>query len=97
MWYDTEESLLVPFAEPARTFVHRKDPFSLWTVTGDYDLGSGVRIRAGVTNLLNKNVHPTFIAENREPLLSDAESSLGERGNSIPGRAFTIGLVFRTR
>jgi vitamin B12 transporter len=69
----------------------------LWTVSGDYDLGSGVRIRAGVTNLLNKNVHPTFIAENREPFLSDPEFSLGGRGNSIPGRAFTIGLVFRAR
>jgi len=97
MWYDTEESLLVPFAEPLRTFVHRKDPFALWTLTGDYDLGSGVRIRAGVTNLLNKNVHPTFIAENREPFLSDPEFSLGGRGNSLPGRAFTIGLVFRAR
>ena len=60
-------------------------------------LRSGVPIRAGVTNLLNKNVHPTFIAENKEPFLSDPEFSLGGRGNSIPGRAVTIGLVFRAR
>jgi vitamin B12 transporter len=95
MWYDTEESLLVPFAEPGRTFVHRKDPFWLWTLSGDYDLGRGARLRAGITNLLNKNVHPTFIAENREPFLSDPEFALGGRGNSLPGRAFTIGLVYR--
>jgi vitamin B12 transporter len=95
MWYDTEESLLVPFAEPVRTFVHRKDPFWLWNVSGDYDLGRGVRVRAGVNNLLNKNVHPTFIAENREPFLSDPEFALGGRGNSLPGRAFTVGLVLR--
>lgn len=97
MWYDTEESLLVPFAEPIRTFVHRKNPFWLWTLSGDYDLGSGVRVRASVTNLLNKNVHPTFIAENREPFLSDPAFALGGRGNSLPGRAFTLGLIYRVR
>jgi vitamin B12 transporter len=95
MWYDTEESLLIPFAEPVRAFVHRKDPFWLWNLSGDYDLGRGVRLCAGVTNLLDKNVHPTFIAENREPFLSDPEFALGGRGNSLAGRAFTIGLVFR--
>jgi vitamin B12 transporter len=95
MWYDTEESLLVPFAEPLRSFVHRKDPFWLWTLSGDYDLGRGARLRAAVTNLFNKNVHPTFIAENKEPFLSDPEFALGGRGNSLPGRAFTIGLAFR--
>ena len=50
-----------------------------------------------MTNLLNKNVHPTFIAENREPFLSDPEFALGGRGNSLPGRAFTIGIVYRVR
>ena len=95
IWYDTEESLLVPFAEPLRTFVHRKDPFWLWNLSGDYDLGRGMRLRAGVTNLLDKNVHPTFIAENHEPFLSDPEFALGGRGNSLPGRAFTIGLALR--
>jgi len=95
MWYDTEESLLVPFAEPLRTFVHRKDPFWLWTLSGDYALGAGVRLRAAVTNLLDRNVHPTFIALNKEPFLSDPEFALGGRGNSLPGRAFTLGLVFR--
>jgi len=95
MWYDTEESLLVPFAEPTRTFVHRKDPYWLWNLNGDYDLGRGVRLRGAVTNLLNKNVHPTFIAENREPFLSDPAFALGGRGNSIPGRAFTVGLALR--
>lgn len=95
MWYDTEESLLVPFAEPVRTWVHRKDPFWLWNLSGDYGLGRGVRLRAAVTNLLNKNVHPTFIAENREPFLSDPDFALGARGNSLPGRAFTVGLALR--
>ena len=97
MWYDTEESLLVPFAEPVRTWVHRKDPFWLWNLSGDYGLRQGVRLRAAVTNLLNRNVHPTFIAENREPFLSDPEFALGGRGNSLPGRAFTIGIVLRTQ
>jgi vitamin B12 transporter len=95
MWYDTEESLLVPFAESVRTFVHRKDPFWLWTISGDYDLGRGLRLRASAINLFNENVHPTFIAENREPFLSDPAFALGGRGNSLPGRAFTIGLAFR--
>jgi len=52
-------------------------------------------INLAIINLLNKNVHPTFIAENREPLLSDPAFALGARGNSIPGRAFTVGLALR--
>lgn len=95
MWYDTEESLLIPFAEPVRNFVHRKDPFWLWTLSGDYELAEGVRLRGAVTNLLDRNVHPTFIAENREPFLSDPQFALGGRGNSLPGRALTVALVFR--
>jgi vitamin B12 transporter len=95
MWYDTEESLLVPFAEPVRTFVHRKDPFWLWTLSGDYELGAGVRVTGSITNLLIKNVHPTFIAENKELFLSDPAFALGGRGNSLPGRAFIVGLTFR--
>jgi vitamin B12 transporter len=97
MWYDTEESLLVPLAEPVRTFVHRKDPFWMWTISGDYDVARGVRLRASATNLLDRNVHPTFIAENRQPYLSDPDFALGGRGNSLPGRAFTVGVVLRQR
>ena len=95
MWYDTEESLLIPFAEPSRTFVHRKPPFWLLTLSGEYQVIAGIAVRAAVTNLLDRNVHPTFIAENREPFLSDPDFSLGGRGNSLPGRQFTVGLVFR--
>jgi len=95
MWYETEENLLIPAAEPTRTWVHRKDAFSLWTVGAAVPLTSGVQLRAAVNNLLNANVHPTFIAENKEPFLSDPEFALGGRGNSLPGRAFTVGLALR--
>lgn len=95
IWYDTEENLLVPAAEPSRTFVHRKDSFWLWSLAGTYPLRAGMRLRAGVNNLLNANVHPTFVATNRSPFLSDARFSNGGHGNSLPGRAIVATLEWR--
>jgi vitamin B12 transporter len=95
IWYDTEENLLVPAAEPTRTWVHRKDPFWMWDVTGSHPIAGSLRLRASVTNLLDVNAHPTFIALNREPFLSDPRFSNGGHGNSLPGRAFQIGLEWR--
>lgn len=95
IWYDTEENLLVPAAEPTRTFVHRKEPFWLWNLTGSHPLGRNLALRAGITNLLDANVHPTFVAINREPFASDPRFSNGGRGNSLPGRAFQLALEWR--
>ena len=62
VWYDTEENLLIPFAEPARGTIHRKGPFTTWNLRGRYELGSGLWLTGAVRNLLNKNDDPLFIA-----------------------------------
>ena len=95
IWYETEENLLVPEAEPTRTWVHRKDPFWLWNIEAGYPLGGGLRLRGAITNLANANVHPTFIATNKLPFLSDGRFSNGGHGNSLPGRAVVIGFQLR--
>ena len=96
VWYDTEENLLIPFAEPARGTIHRKGPFTTWNLRGRYELGSGLWLTGAVRNLLNKNDHPLFIAINREPLFGNAALSNGGLGNSMPGRAFIVGFEWRT-
>lgn len=95
IWYDTEENLLVPTVEVNRTFVHRKDPFSLFTFSSRVRLAQRVHATLAVYNLLNVNQHPTFIALNRLPYVSDPRFSNGGRGNSLPGREFVIGLELR--
>ena len=96
VWYDTEENLLIPFAEPARGTIHRKRPFTTWNLRGRYELGGGLRLTGAVRNLLNKNDHPLFIAINREPLFGNSALSNGGLGNSMPGRAFIVGFEWRT-
>ena len=96
VWYDTEERLLIPFAEPARGTIHRKGPFTTWNLRGRYELGGGVWLTGAVRNLLNKNNHPLFIAINREPLFANLARSNGGLGNSMPGRAFIVGFDWRT-
>ena len=96
VWYDTEENLLIPFAEPARGTIHGKHPFMTWRLRGRYELTGGLWLTAAVHNLFNKNEHPLFIAINREPLLANTAFSNGGLGNSMPGRAFIVGFEWRT-
>ena len=95
IWYDTEENLLVPEAEPSRTFIHRKDPFWLWSLQGQRAVGRGVWITVSVTNLLDANVHPLFVATNAQPTRGDTRFSNGGAGNSLPGRSLVVGLEVR--
>jgi len=92
VWWDTEERLRIPAAEPHRDFVHRKPGF--WTVNlrGQVALSPTLRLFGAIDNLTDKNEHPLFIALNREPYLSDAAHSNGGRGNSMPGRSLQVGL-----
>ncbi len=96
VWYDTEERLLIPFAEPERGTIHRKGPFTTWNLRGRYEVGEGLWLTGAVRNLLNKNDHPLFIAINREPLFANTALSNGGLGNSMPGRAFIVGFEWRT-
>ena len=96
VWYDTEENLLIPFAEPGRGTIHRKGPFMTWNLRGRYELAGGLWLTGAVTNLLNKNDHPLFIAINREPLFANTALSNGGVGNSMPGRAFGVGFEWQS-
>lgn len=93
MWYDTEERLLIPEAEPDRNFVHRKDAFWVWNLRANYRIDSDWTLSAGINNLLDKNEHPIFIALNQQSPISDPAFSNGGRGNSMPGRNYFVSLA----
>jgi len=96
MWYDTEESLLIPLGEPARNHIHRKRAFTVWNLRGDVQLTRTLKMYAAVNNLLNKNEHPIFIAIDRGAgCIADPQFQNGGCGTSMPGREFQIGLQAR--
>ena len=94
IWYDTEENL-IPLGELSRSTIHEKGTFMVWRLRGRHRLAEGLWATASIDNLFNKNEHPLFIAINKEPLLADLALSNGGFGNSMPGRAFVLGLEFR--
>lgn len=79
IWYQTEERLLIPEAEPHANWVHEKDAFWVWNLHGHYQLGR-YQLYGGINNLLNKDEHPLFIALNSEPYISDPSRSNGRPG-----------------
>jgi len=95
MWYDTEENLLTPTAEPNRNFIHRKSPF--WTVSlrGEYQVNESLQITAAIQNIFDKNEHPIFIAIDDEPSLADLRFYNGAAGTSMPGREVSVGVKLR--
>lgn len=95
MYYESEENLLIPQGEPFRTFIHGKNPFWLLDTNFRYKLNRRFTVWTAVNNLLNLNQHPIFIALNRTPIIADTRFSNGGVGNSLPGRAFVVGMDFR--
>jgi vitamin B12 transporter len=91
MWYDTEESLLVPAAEPTRAFVHRKSPFWIWNLRGERAFAAGWSAFVAVNNLLDENEHPIFIAIDETPTKADLRFYNGAAGTSMPGREVVVG------
>lgn len=92
MWYDTEENLLVPQAEPSSTFIHRKGIFTVWNLRADYRVSRNVKFFAGVNNLFDLNRSPIFIAQDRAPCIADTRFQNGGCGTSMPGRELMVGL-----
>ena len=95
MWYDTEENLLVPAAEPNRAFIHRKSPFWIWNLRAERAFAGGWRAFAALNNVLDANAHPIFIAIDESPTPADLRFYNGAAGTSMPGREFTIGARVR--
>ncbi|MFG5117938.1 TonB-dependent receptor [Methylorubrum sp. POS3] len=96
VWYNTEENLRVPAAEPYREYIWRKDPFVLVNLRGEVDLMPGVKLFAQVRNLFDVNYHPLFIAiAGQQPTLADLRFYNGSGGTSAPGRDVQIGLQAR--
>lgn len=97
VYYNTEENLLIPQAEPNRDYVHRKGAFWVLNLRGSFQPlpdRPNIRVFGAVNNLLDKNYHSLFIATASEPFLGDARFANGGRGNSAPGREFIGGLRF---
>ncbi|BCM83930.1 TonB-dependent receptor [Methylobacterium indicum] len=96
VWYNTEENLRVPAAEPSRDYIWRKDPFVLVNLRGEVDVMPGVKLFAQVRNLFDVNYHPLFIAiAGQQPTLADLRFYNGGGGTSAPGRDVQIGLQAR--
>lgn len=91
MYYDTEERLLGS-AEPARDYVHRKNPYWVFNLRGHYNATDWITFFGGIDNLLDKNEHPIFIALDEQPYISNPSASNGGRGNSMRGRFFFAGM-----
>lgn len=95
IYYDPEEALLIPQAEPNDRYVHRKDPFWVFNLRADWYPLEGVTLFAGINNIANKDEHPLFIATGDNSPLANPISSNGGLGNSLPGRTFYVGMSYR--
>lgn len=95
MWYDTEENLLIPAAEPSRNFIHRKAPFWLVSLRTRYRVNDSLELTADVQNLLDENEHPIFIAIDAASSIADLRFYNGDAGTSMPGREFSVGVKLR--
>lgn len=94
IYYDPEEALLIPAGEPNDRYVHRKDPFWVFNLRADWYPLEGVTLFAGINNIANKEEHPLFIATGDSSPLANPVSSNGGLGNSLPGRAFYVGMSY---
>ncbi|MDQ1080080.1 TonB-dependent receptor [Pseudoroseomonas cervicalis] len=92
MYYNTEENLLIPQAEPGREYVHRKAPFWVVNLRGNYRIRDNVTLFGAVNNLFDVNRSPIFIGTDAEPYRLDPRFSNGGLGTSMPGRELVAGL-----
>jgi vitamin B12 transporter len=96
VFYNSEENLLIPNAEPNREHIHRKGAYGLVNLRGSVQIlpesAPGLRVFGAINNLLDRNYHALFIATEDRPYLSDPRFSNGGRGNSAPGWEFIAGL-----
>ncbi len=95
MWYDTEEILLIPLAEPNSTFIHRESPFWVFNARGEIMIAEGVKLFAAINNILDINAHPIFIALDQTPCIANLAAQNGGCGNSMPGREILAGIQAR--
>ncbi|MCP1215114.1 TonB-dependent receptor [Acetobacter orientalis] len=95
LYYDTEEHLLIPQAEPRSSYVHKEAPYTIWNLHMDYAVTHNLLVNFAITNLTNLNYHPVFIATDHANSGLDTRFSNGGIGTSLPGRTFQGGLVLR--
>ncbi len=95
VYYNTEENLLVPAAEPYREFIWKKNAFATWNVRGEIELAKGVQLYVAVNNVFDVNNHPIFIANDKVPIVADLRFYNGGIGTSMPGRDIQIGMQAR--
>lgn len=96
IWYDTEETLLIPAGEPSGTFIHQKPSYWVWNARLEGELRKGLTAYVAVNNIFNVNQHALFIALDQQPFLGNAAvantNGIGNMGNSMPGREIVFGL-----
>lgn len=95
MWYNTEESLVMPLAESNREWIHRKNAYMIWNIRGEVEVFQGVKLFGFVNNLFNKNEHAIFIGLDKQPYKLDSRFANGGYGTSMPGIEAQAGLQVR--
>ena len=78
--------------DDARNFVHRKDAYWVFNLRGYYNVNDRITVYGGVDNLLDKNQHPIFIAQDDQPYITD-DTSLQRRPGQLDARALLLSPV----
>ncbi|MCZ8319971.1 MAG: TonB-dependent receptor [Novosphingobium sp.] len=96
IWYDTEESLLVPAGESSSSYIHQKPAFWVWNARLEGELRKGLTAYVAMNNIFNVNQHALFIALDQQPFIGNPSVSntngIGNMGNSMPGREIVLGM-----
>lgn len=95
IWYDTEEKLLIPQAEPYSNYIHKKSAFWVWNLRGEVNVSKQLSLYASIDNIFNKNQHPLFIALDKKPYIMQTGASNGSLGTSMMGRSFNVGASYK--
>jgi len=96
VWYDTEETLVIPAGEASSSYIHQKPAFWVWNARLEGELRKGLTAYVAMNNIFNVNQHALFIALDQQPFIGNASVSntngIGNMGNSMPGREIVVGL-----
>jgi vitamin B12 transporter len=92
MYNNTGERMKIPEFEPAGTYVHKKNSFWVWNVSGEVDLTSNISLFGGINNIFNKNDHPFWWGIDKEPWRDLTNfGAPSQMARSMPGIEFYAG------
>jgi vitamin B12 transporter len=95
MYNNTGETMKRPEFEPDGTYVHKKDSFTVWNMSGEFKATENITIFGGVNNILDLNEHPFWWGLDKDPWRNLTNFGAPTQGShSMPGREFYAGARF---